>query len=176
VDLDIGAAVVALEFTEVSDTDLVWDTEDTDMDLVWDTEDTDTDLVWDMVDTEDMVSDVVLEDVDSDTVDSMEDTVLVWDADSMVDTEALDADLDLDLLIPILTMPDLFLCSTNATPLGEQTADLVSLDTEIVISLTSKELISPGTTPTLLLTPLLDDARFPVIKTIDNIKIYLSNK
>lgn len=110
-----------------------------------------------------MVSDVVSEDM----VVTVSDAVLedMDTVDSMVDMG--DVDLDRDLLILILTMPDLFPVLTNAILLGVQIA-VGHLVTEIVISHIYKVLISLGTTPTRLPPRLLDDARFPVIKKIDN--------
>jgi hypothetical protein len=168
VDLDIGAVAVELEFMEeVSD---MVDTVDTDMvsDMV-DTDMVDADMVSDMVDTDmevtDMVSDVVSEDME--VTDMVSDAVLedMDTVDSMVDMG--DVDLDRDLLILILTMPDLFPVLTNAILLGVQIA-VGHLVTEIVISHIYKVLISLGITPTRLPPRLLDDARFPVIKKIDN--------
>jgi hypothetical protein len=164
VDLDIGSAEDA---EDTADTDLA--TEDTeDMDLATVLEDTE-DMVMDSVDVDSVDADleVTVSDTDLATVSDTDlatvsvDVVLEDTEDTVLDLAVVSEE---DLDATILTTPALFLASTNATLLGEPTAEF-SLDMETAISLISKVLISPGITtiaPTLTL--LSDDVKFLAIK------------
>jgi len=152
--LDIGAEA-AVDSTEDT-ADMVLEV--TDLDMVWDTDS--EDVVTEVTDSEDVVTEVtVSEDADS------EDMVWAMDSEDVdLDMDSEDVDWDMDSedavleLETILTMLALFPFSINATLLGDVEVSC-TLDMETAISLISTDLISPGITTTLPTPFLLNDVR-----------------